>query len=124
MTHNLTTLGEKAAYIRAFFDGEGSVSGYSKKYGRNHRRITISNTEKSLLLKIQKWLDKDFGIKAKIYCSQRKKKVNIINGKEYIYYNRKLYSIKFWGRERLIKFNELIGSYHPEKIRRLKEGTI
>jgi hypothetical protein len=93
---------QKRIWIRAFTDCDGTV--YNKDY---RRFIAIDSINLNGLREVSNTLS-EFKIESKIYT---------INYKDYISYR-----LKIFGKENLIKFNDLMGFKHPIKQKKLEEA--
>ena len=96
----------KAAYIRGFFDAEGSIE-------TNNVRIYIAQANKEVLEELRELL-KEFGINAlQIHGSYIKKGTRT-----------KMYALLIHSKKRVLDFYAKIGSYHPDKISRFNRLQI
>jgi len=93
---------QKAIWIRAFADGEGTV--YNKNY---NRYVAIDSINLQGLREISEIL-KDFKIYNKIYTIKYKGNTS--------------YRLKISKQENMIRFNSIIGFNHPERQKRLIEA--
>ncbi len=99
-------------FLRAIYDDEGCVALRTfKKTNDIKRNITLSSNSKEFLEKIKEILKNDFDITSnKLTLNKRSRGV-----KEYINY-----VLSISGRSNFIKFKELIGFNHPDKINKLE----
>lgn len=93
-----------AAYLRAFFDDEGSVIFLKRRWGYD-RAIQMQSINKKGLKQLQKLLIR-FKIDSKL------------NGP----YKEKYFELKIMGRKNLIKFSEKINFVHKGKKNKLKKS--
>jgi len=100
---------EKIAYIRGFADADGTVGSYGRY--NSGRRVALTNTNKDILLIIQKWL-KEMGIKSKLETSIQK------NPRW-----KQRYDLTIKDKNNLILFKDIIGFELPKKSMELKRIT-
>ncbi len=89
----------KTAYIRGFFDAEGSIE-------TKNIRIYLAQANKKVLEEI-KYLLQEIEIKSNLSGPYIKKGTAT-----------EMYALIIYGKERVINFYNKIGSYHPDKIPR------
>jgi len=112
------TPSEKAGYIRGFVDGEGWPAFYYDRVTRGHhkrgyisnRAVFISNTNKKLLLTIQKLLEM-LGVKSRLYLDA--KAGTRRNTKD-------SWKVAILGQENLTRFSNTIGFGDADKMQILQ----
>lgn len=113
------SLAEQARYIRGFADGEGWPAFYKDKVTRGHhkpgyisnRAVFVSNTNKALLLMVQKMLD-NLGVKSRLYLDAKAgtRRSTMDSWK-----------IAILGQENLQRFSELVGFGDAKKTQILRD---
>ena len=100
----------KAEYLRGFFDSEGGLPHVEKRYIEpKNIRVHFTQSNKKCLEELKEMIN-EFGIKTGKVCGPYFKKN----------YPNPIYRLKIHGIRGVSKFNDTIGSLHPEKQTRLK----